>query len=252
MNAVLGGLFSSRINLNLREAHGYTYGAFSAFEWRRAAGPFVDPDGGEERRDRCGGRARSCIEIERMRSEEISDGRAVARDELSRRRVPDPLRDDGGDRDGAGEPRDLRPARRLLRRVPRARPRRDDGRTCFARPSGTCTPTQLRVVVVGDPAVIATPLAEVTARQSEIVTPDGDARRPHEQPEDRRTPHGRHVRRARRREPVARSRTRSSAASASTPGKIIKLDRDRSVFPTARRPSWRSCAIRARRPSFPS
>ena len=40
MNAVLGGLFSSRINLNLREAHGYTYGAFSAFEWRRGAGPF--------------------------------------------------------------------------------------------------------------------------------------------------------------------------------------------------------------------
>ena len=29
MNAILGGLFSSRINLNLREAHGYTYGAHS-------------------------------------------------------------------------------------------------------------------------------------------------------------------------------------------------------------------------------
>jgi zinc protease len=41
MNAVLGGLFSSRINLNLREAHGYTYGAFSGFDWRRGAGPFV-------------------------------------------------------------------------------------------------------------------------------------------------------------------------------------------------------------------
>ncbi len=41
MNAVLGGLFSSRINLNLREVHGYTYGASSAFEWRRGAGPFV-------------------------------------------------------------------------------------------------------------------------------------------------------------------------------------------------------------------
>ncbi|MEO7455755.1 MAG: pitrilysin family protein, partial [Gemmatimonadaceae bacterium] len=41
MNAVLGGLFSSRINLNLREAHGYTYGASSSFDWRRAAGPFV-------------------------------------------------------------------------------------------------------------------------------------------------------------------------------------------------------------------
>ena len=41
MNAVLGGLFSSRINLNLREAHGYTYGAHSEYDWRRAAGPFV-------------------------------------------------------------------------------------------------------------------------------------------------------------------------------------------------------------------
>jgi zinc protease len=41
MNAVLGGLFSSRINLNLREAHGYTYGAFSGFDWRRRAGPFA-------------------------------------------------------------------------------------------------------------------------------------------------------------------------------------------------------------------
>ena len=41
MNAVLGGLFSSRINLNLREKHGYTYGASSYFDWRRQAGPFV-------------------------------------------------------------------------------------------------------------------------------------------------------------------------------------------------------------------
>lgn len=41
MNAVLGGLFSSRINLNLREEHGYTYGASSTFDWRRQSGPFV-------------------------------------------------------------------------------------------------------------------------------------------------------------------------------------------------------------------
>jgi zinc protease len=41
MNALLGGLFSSRINLNLRERHAYTYGAHSAFDWRRGAGPFV-------------------------------------------------------------------------------------------------------------------------------------------------------------------------------------------------------------------
>jgi zinc protease len=41
MNAILGGLFNSRVNLNLRETHGYTYGAHSGFDWRTAAGPFV-------------------------------------------------------------------------------------------------------------------------------------------------------------------------------------------------------------------
>jgi zinc protease len=40
MNEALGGLFSSRINLNLREQHGYTYGAGSQFTFRRSAGPF--------------------------------------------------------------------------------------------------------------------------------------------------------------------------------------------------------------------
>jgi zinc protease len=40
MNMSLGGLFSSRINMNLREEHGYTYGANSQFTFRRAAGPF--------------------------------------------------------------------------------------------------------------------------------------------------------------------------------------------------------------------
>ncbi|HJW95587.1 MAG TPA: pitrilysin family protein [Thermoanaerobaculia bacterium] len=41
MNALLGGIFNSRINLNLRERHGYTYGARSVFAFRRSAGPFV-------------------------------------------------------------------------------------------------------------------------------------------------------------------------------------------------------------------
>ena len=40
MNTALGGLFSSRINMNLREEHGYTYGAGSGFDFRRGAGPF--------------------------------------------------------------------------------------------------------------------------------------------------------------------------------------------------------------------
>lgn len=41
MNAILGGLFSSRINLNLRERNAFTYGASSGFDWRRGRGPFV-------------------------------------------------------------------------------------------------------------------------------------------------------------------------------------------------------------------
>src|SRR3954468_7636568 len=39
-NTILGGSFSSRLNLNLREKHGYTYGASSGFDMRAAAGPF--------------------------------------------------------------------------------------------------------------------------------------------------------------------------------------------------------------------
>jgi zinc protease len=41
MNTVFGGSFSSRLNLNLREKHGYTYGANSFFDMRVDAGPFT-------------------------------------------------------------------------------------------------------------------------------------------------------------------------------------------------------------------
>jgi predicted Zn-dependent peptidase len=41
LNTILGGSFTSRLNQNLRETHGYTYGAGSGFSMRRAAGPFT-------------------------------------------------------------------------------------------------------------------------------------------------------------------------------------------------------------------
>jgi zinc protease len=41
MNTILGGSFTSRLNQNLRETHGYTYGANSGFSMRRTAGPFT-------------------------------------------------------------------------------------------------------------------------------------------------------------------------------------------------------------------
>jgi zinc protease len=41
MNTILGGAFTSRLMTNLRETHGYTYGASSGFSMRRSAGPFT-------------------------------------------------------------------------------------------------------------------------------------------------------------------------------------------------------------------
>lgn len=72
MNAVLGGLFSSRINLNLREAHGYTYGASSYFDWRRQAGPFVISTAVQS--EVTGAAISETLkEIDRMRQEEVSE-----------------------------------------------------------------------------------------------------------------------------------------------------------------------------------
>ncbi len=41
MAAILGGLFNSRLQLNLREEKGYTYGVGAGFDMRRGAGPFA-------------------------------------------------------------------------------------------------------------------------------------------------------------------------------------------------------------------
>jgi zinc protease len=82
MNAVLGGLFGSRINLNLREAHGYTYGASSYFDWRRGKGPFVVSTAVQS--EVTAPALREILhEVERIRAEPISDGElSLARDYL--------------------------------------------------------------------------------------------------------------------------------------------------------------------------
>ena len=70
MNAVLGGLFNSRVNLNLREAHGYTYGAFSSFDWRRQAGPFAVSTAVQSEATEPSSRE-VLLEIDRIRAEPI-------------------------------------------------------------------------------------------------------------------------------------------------------------------------------------
>jgi len=82
MNAVLGGLFGSRINLNLREAHGYTYGASSFYDWRRGPGPFVVSTAVESEVTAPALRE-ILMEIERIRDEKISaEELSLARDYL--------------------------------------------------------------------------------------------------------------------------------------------------------------------------
>ena len=82
MNAVLGGLFGSRINLNLREEHGYTYGASSYYDWRRGAGPFVISTAVQSEVT-TPALTEILLEIDRIRSEKISDEElTLARDYL--------------------------------------------------------------------------------------------------------------------------------------------------------------------------
>jgi zinc protease len=84
MNTELGGLFSSRINMNLREQHGYTYGARSYFAYRRGPGPFII--GTSVRADVTAPAVREIFnEIERMRATPITDDELqTARDSFAR------------------------------------------------------------------------------------------------------------------------------------------------------------------------
>jgi predicted Zn-dependent peptidase len=71
MNAILGGMFSSRVNLNLREKHAYTYGARSRFSMRHGPGPFTA--GGAMVADKTRESVKELLfEIERIRSEDVS------------------------------------------------------------------------------------------------------------------------------------------------------------------------------------
>lgn len=72
LNALLGGKFTSRINLNLRERHGYTYGAFSRFADRRGPGPFVVSCAVST--EHAGDAVREIlVELERVRTEPVSE-----------------------------------------------------------------------------------------------------------------------------------------------------------------------------------
>lgn len=71
-NAILGGLFNSRINMNLREDKGWTYGARSTFDFKRERGPFYVAAG--IRTDVTGEAIREVLgEIAKMRDTDVSE-----------------------------------------------------------------------------------------------------------------------------------------------------------------------------------
>ena len=72
MNTILGGQFSSRLNLNLREKHAYTYGARSGFDMRHGPGPFTA--GGAIVRESTGPAVGEILsEIKRIREEPVGE-----------------------------------------------------------------------------------------------------------------------------------------------------------------------------------
>jgi predicted Zn-dependent peptidase len=72
MNAILGGLFSSRINMNLRESKGWTYGAGSRVEARKRRGAIYTATAVEARAT-VGAVKEILAEMERLKSDPPND-----------------------------------------------------------------------------------------------------------------------------------------------------------------------------------
>lgn len=171
LNGLLGGLFSSRINLNLREVHAYTYGAHSSFDWRRAAGPFVVSTAVKS--DVTADAAKEILlEISRIRAD------AVSEDELTLATSyldgVFPIRYETTD----SIARAL--AALTIYDLPndyfdnyRANIRRVTAMDVLHAADKYLHPEQLQLVVVGDASVIAAPLAALDAGPVSIYNADG-------------------------------------------------------------------------------
>lgn len=171
MNAVLGGLFSSRINLNLREVHGYTYGASSVFDWRRGAGPFVIHTAVKS--DVTGPAIGEILkEIDRIRSEEIThDELTLATSYLD---GVFPIRYETTSAiAGALANLVIHSLDEDYYDVYRAKVRAVTTASVLRAAREHLHPDQLRIVVVGDPAVVAEQIESVTGMAAEVVTSDG-------------------------------------------------------------------------------
>jgi len=86
-NLTLGGLFTSRLNMNLRETHGYTYGVGSSVSLMRRSGTFA-ARGGIVAKNTVEAVAEYENELQRFSSGEISDAELSASKEALVRGLP--------------------------------------------------------------------------------------------------------------------------------------------------------------------
>jgi zinc protease len=172
MNSELGGLFSSRINLNLREEHGYTYGASSFFVYRRSLGYFVA--GGGIRTDVTAPAVTEILkEVRRMmdtpmKPEELS----LAKDSQSRS-LPGIFETDSGEAGALSEIFEYNLARDYYSNLP-GRLNAVTAENAEAVAKKYLHPDQLILVCVGDRAKIEPELLKLDLGAIEIRDADGN------------------------------------------------------------------------------
>lgn len=166
LNTVLGGAFTSRLNLNLRERHGFTYGVRSRFSFRAGPGPFhVSTAVGSE------ATAPAVREIMAELDAIVGDGPSDAEVEAARDYVAGvfPLRLETTAQVAS------RIAEQIVYRLPddyhatyRERIRAVDREAALAAARRHIRPSEATIVVVGDAAAVREPLEALSLGPVEV------------------------------------------------------------------------------------
>jgi zinc protease len=172
MNSELGGLFSSRINLNLREDHGYTYGAASFFRYRRSLGYFAA--GGGIRTDVTAPAVSEILkEIRRMMETKMTPEELKLAIDSQSRSLPGMYETSSGEAGALSELFEYNLARDYFSVLPERLNRvTADGAQEVARKY--LRPDQLILVCVGDRAKIESELTKLDLGEIEIRDADGN------------------------------------------------------------------------------
>ena len=148
LNTVLGGAFTSRLNQNLREQHGYAYGASSTFDMRGSAGPFFAAAGVQT--------DKTAEALTEFFKELDGIRKPIPADELEKAKnyvallLPRNFETTQSLAGSLGADVHLNLPPDYFETFTSRRPRGDRRPTCSARPSATSSPDKFAVVVVGD------------------------------------------------------------------------------------------------------